>query len=54
MAELKKQSGALKRRAAAPSPEKISPLSTQLWEFSEQIRLRGLLTGAAAGAGAGE
>jgi beta-N-acetylhexosaminidase len=54
VAELKKRSTALKRRAAAPSPEKISRLSTQLWEFSEQIRLRGLLTGAAAGAGAGE
>src|SRR5713101_8900405 len=54
VAALKKQSAALKRRAPAPSPEKSSRLSTQLWEFSEQIRLRGLLTGAAAGAGAGE
>jgi len=52
--QLKKQSAALKRRAAAPSPEKISRLSTQLWEFGEQIHLRGLLAGVAAGAGAGE
>ena len=51
VAELKKQSAALKRRAAAPSPEKSSRLSTQLWEFSEQIRLRQLIAGAAAGAG---
>jgi beta-N-acetylhexosaminidase len=52
VAGFKKKSAALQRRAAAPTPEKISRLSTQLWEFSEQIRLRRLM--AAAGAGAEE
>lgn len=34
---------ALARRAPRlPSPEKIARLSTQLWEFSEQVRLEGL------------
>ena len=51
VAAFKKKSAALKRRPTAPSPEKISRLSTQLWEFSEQIRLRQLMAGAAAGAG---
>jgi beta-N-acetylhexosaminidase len=49
VAGFKKKSAALKRRIAAPSPEKISRLSTQLWEFSEQIRLRQLMAGATAG-----
>jgi beta-N-acetylhexosaminidase len=40
VAAFKKKSRELKRRTPAPSPEKISRLSTQLWEFSEQIRLR--------------
>jgi beta-N-acetylhexosaminidase len=47
----KRKSSELKRRTAAPSPELIQRLSTQLWEFSEQIRLRQLLSGAAAGTG---
>jgi len=46
VAAFKKKSAVLKRRTPAPSPEKISRLSTQLWEFSEQIRLRQLLAGA--------
>jgi beta-N-acetylhexosaminidase len=36
----------LRRRIPAPSPEKISRLSTQLWEFSERVRLQALSTGA--------
>ena len=51
VAAFKKRSTALKRRAATPSPTKISRLSTQLWEFSEQIRLRQFMAGTAAGAG---
>ena len=51
VAAFKRKSAALKRGTSAPSPEKISRLSTQLWEFSEQIRLRQLIAGAAAGAG---
>ena len=39
----KRKSVELKRRPASPSPEKISRLSTQLWEFSEQVRLQKLL-----------
>jgi beta-N-acetylhexosaminidase len=54
VAGFKRKSVALKRRTAAPSPEKIRHLATRLWEFSEQIRLRQLMAGAAAGAGAGE
>jgi beta-N-acetylhexosaminidase len=46
----KRKSGALKRHAPVPSPEKISRLSTQLWEFSEQVRLQKLLV-SSAGAG---
>jgi beta-N-acetylhexosaminidase len=38
----KKKSSELKRRTAAPSPELIQRLSTQLWEFGEQVRLRQL------------
>jgi len=50
VAAFKKKSKELKRRAPVPTPEKISRLSTQLWEFSEQVRLRAL--SAVAGAGA--
>ena len=46
----KKKSRELRRRIPVPSPEKISRLSTELWEFSEQVRLSGLSVGAA-GAG---
>ena len=46
----KKKSRELRRRAPLPSPERISRLSTELWEFSEQVRLAGLSV-AAAGAG---
>ncbi len=53
VATFKRKSAELTRRTAAPSPETISRLSTQLWEFSEQIRLRQIMAGAAAGAGAG-
>jgi beta-N-acetylhexosaminidase len=42
VAAFKKESKELKHRPAAPSPEKVSRLSTQLWEFSEQVRLQGL------------
>ena len=49
VASFKKKSRELKRRSAAPSPEKVSRLSTQLWEFSEQVRLQALSLAAAAG-----
>ena len=52
VAAFKKKSAAMLRRTPAPTPEKISRLSTELWEFSEQIRLRQLMAVAAAGAGA--
>jgi len=42
----------LKLRTPVPSPEKISRLSTQLWEFSERVRYSALSESAAAGAGA--
>jgi hypothetical protein len=32
-----------------PSPEKIARLSTQLWEFGEQVRLEGLSADARGG-----
>jgi beta-N-acetylhexosaminidase len=51
VAAFKKKSKELKRRAPAPSPEKISRLATQLWEFSEQVRLQALSVVAAAGVG---
>ncbi|PYV55853.1 MAG: beta-N-acetylhexosaminidase [Acidobacteria bacterium] len=47
----KRKSVGLKRRPALPSPEKVSRLSTQLWEFSEQVRLQKLV---ATSAGAGQ
>jgi beta-N-acetylhexosaminidase len=49
IAAFKKKSRELKRRPPAPSPEKVSRLSTQLWEFSEQVRLQALSLAAAAG-----
>ncbi|MGA8313420.1 MAG: beta-N-acetylhexosaminidase [Terriglobales bacterium] len=36
---VKKQSGALKRKATPPSQEKLERLSRQLWEFGEEVRL---------------
>jgi beta-N-acetylhexosaminidase len=53
VAAFKKKSAALQRRTPTPTPEKISRLSTQLWEFSEQIRLRQLMAVAGVKAGAG-
>jgi beta-N-acetylhexosaminidase len=50
VAAFKKKSKALRRRPPAPSPQKISRLSTQLWEFSEQVRLQALSLAARAGA----
>ena len=50
IAAFKKKSKQLKRRSPAPSPEKISRLSTELWEFSEQVRLQGLSRAAVSGA----
>jgi beta-N-acetylhexosaminidase len=50
VAAFKKKSKELRRRPPVPSSEKISRLSTQLWEFSEQIRLQALSSAAAAGA----
>ena len=47
----KKKSAGLRRRTVAPSPELIQRLSTQLWEFGEQVRLRQLARVAGAGAG---
>ena len=51
IAAFKRKSTELKRRTVAPSPEKISRLSTQLWEFSEQVRFQALSAKAASGAG---
>ncbi len=53
VASFKRKSAELKRRTPAPSPEKIRRLSTQLWEFSEQVRIEGLSAEPAAGARAG-
>lgn len=39
IAAFKRKSAALKARGGSPSPEKISRLATQLWEFSERVRL---------------
>ncbi len=50
IAAFKKKSQEIKRRPSAPAPEKISRLSTQLWEFSEQVRLQSLSLAAVAGA----
>ena len=48
VAAFKKKSPLLKRRTPVPASEKISRLSTLLWEFSEQVRLQAF--SAAAGA----
>jgi beta-N-acetylhexosaminidase len=49
VAAFKKKSAELRRRAGAPAPETIQRLSTQLWEFSEQVRLRQLAAVAGVG-----
>jgi beta-N-acetylhexosaminidase len=49
IANFKKKSAAFKLRLSAPSPEKISRLSTQLWEFGERVRLSMISVAAAAG-----
>jgi beta-N-acetylhexosaminidase len=49
VAVFKRKAAALKTRAASPTPEKIGRLSTQLWEFSERVRLSSLSVAAAAG-----
>jgi len=54
VAGFKKKSVTLKGHTPPPTPEKISRLATQLWEFSERIRLRQLMTEAGAEAGAKE
>jgi beta-N-acetylhexosaminidase len=46
VAAFKRKRLELKRRVPVPSPEKIGRLSTQLWEFSEQVRLQALSAGA--------
>lgn len=50
VADFKRKSPALKRRAATPSEDKIRRLSTELWEFSERVRYSALSSLAAAGA----
>ena len=50
IAAFRKKSKELKRRSLPPAPEKIGRLSTQLWEFSEQVRLHSLSLAAVAGA----
>jgi beta-N-acetylhexosaminidase len=50
VAAFKKKSKQLSRRPSAPSPEKVTRLSTQLWEFSEQVRLQALSLSGVAGA----
>jgi hypothetical protein len=47
VAAFKKKSPELKRRMPPPTPEKINRLTTQLWEFSEQVRLQALSVSAA-------
>jgi len=46
----KRKSPELRRRVPVPSPEKISRLSTRLWEFSEQVRLQALMVSSAGAA----
>ncbi len=50
VAAFKRKSLLRRGPAASPSPERVSRLSTQLWEFSERVRLSGLSRGVAAGA----
>ena len=42
IAAFKQGSPDLKRRMPIPPPEKIRRLSTELWEFSERVRLSSL------------
>ena len=51
VAAFKRKSSELKRRTVAPAPELIQRLSTQLWEFGEQVRLRQLAAVAGANVG---
>ena len=51
VAAFKRKSTELKRRITPPSAERIGRLATQLWEFSEQVRLQALSAGVGAGAG---
>jgi beta-N-acetylhexosaminidase len=46
----KRRSPELRRRIPAPSSERISRLSTRLWEFSEQVRLQTLMVASAGAA----
>jgi beta-N-acetylhexosaminidase len=50
VAAFKEKSPAFRRKAASPTEEKISRLSTELWEFSERVRYSALSSVAAAGA----
>lgn len=49
VASFKRKSKELRRRPSPPSSEKVSRMSTQLWEFSEQVRLQALSAAAVAG-----
>lgn len=49
VAAFKRKSKELRRRPSPPSSEKVSRMSTQLWEFSEQVRLQALSAAAVAG-----
>ena len=49
VAACKRKSKELRRRPSPPSSAKVNRMSTQLWEFSEQVRLRALSVAAAAG-----
>jgi beta-N-acetylhexosaminidase len=39
VAQFKKKTPALKRRAAAPTPQSVERITRHIWEFSEQVRL---------------
>ena len=49
IATFKRKSAALRSNPPSPSPEKISRLSTQLWEFAERVRYSALSSAAAVG-----
>jgi beta-N-acetylhexosaminidase len=51
VASYKHRHAKLLRAPGAPSQQKIDGLSRQLWEFSERVRLQGLVLQARAGAG---
>ncbi|MBO0912281.1 MAG: glycoside hydrolase family 3 protein, partial [Acidobacteria bacterium] len=51
VARFKQASPELKRRVPSPPPERISRLSTELWEFSECVRLSSLASAPGAEAG---